>query len=294
MSHTVESLAADVHAMGIAPGDALMVHSSLKSIGWVEGGADAVIDAFLSVIGPDGVMFVPTLTATFAGRPPSDMTKYPFDPKETPSRVGKITDTFWRRPDAFRSEHPTHSLAAIGRDAETLVKGHGDGASTFAKDGPYGKYVKLDAKILFVGTGMGCNTTLHVSEDWAELPYMDQRAKARVKTPDGEKEVTLRMSPNGHRSFYTSDANSPAVQLLYRLGLVKEGKLGDATVQIIRARDVINTMMKTYHGGDPGFLLCRKEECVFCRKGRAACEAELPRIRKTIETLAADGWCCID
>jgi len=62
-------------------------------------------------------------------------------------------------------------------------------------------------------------------------------------------------------------------------------------VQLIRARDVINSMMKTFHGGDPGFLLCRKPDCEFCTRGRDACDRELPRIRKTIEQLAVDGWC---
>ena len=294
MSYTTEQLAADVRALGIKPGDALMVHSSLKSIGWVDGGPEAVIDAFLSVIGADGIMFMPTLTATIASADWDEMRKFAYDPAETPSRVGKITDTFWRRPDAFRSGHPSHSLAAVGKNAEELVKHHGLDATTFAKEGPYGAYVKLNATIVFIGTGMGCNTTLHVAEDWAELPYMDQNAKARVKTPDGEKEVPLRMSPNGHRSFYASDENNPAVKLLYKLGLVTEGKLGDAKVQMVKAQDVINTMMKTYYEGDPAFLLCRKDDCAFCKKGVAACAEQLPRIRKTIEGLVEAGWCSID
>ena len=295
MGYELERLADDIRKMGFKKGDALMVHSSLKSIGWVEGGADTVIDAILSVIGEDeGVLFVPTLTATFARAGWSEMTKYAFDPKQTPSRVGKITDTLWRRPNACRSEHPTHSLAAIGKNAEALVKGHGGDASTFDKRGPYGKYVKLEATVMFIGTAMGCNTTLHVAEDWAELPYMDNTAKARVMKVGEEVIVPLRKSPNGHRSFYASDENSPAVQLFYKLGLVREATLGDAKVQLIGAHDIINTMMKTYYEGEPAFLLCKKADCEFCRKGRKDCQSEFPRIKKTIEKLVADGWCKID
>jgi len=316
MAHTLESLADDIRRMGIRRGDVLMVHSSLKSIGWVEGGADTVIDAFLSVIGvpkrgegaphpdgsglkaprwgtPDGVMFVPTLTATFAASPWTNLNKHAFDPKETPSRVGKITDVFWRRPEAYRSEHPTHSLAAIGRSARELVKGHGGDASTFDKHGPYGKYVRLGAKVCFIGTSLRCNTTLHVTEDWAGLPYMDQNSKALVKQGGKEIVVPLRNSPNGHRSFYASDDESPAAKLFYGLGLVTEAKLGDARVQLIAAQDIVNTMMRTFHDGEPGFLLCKSRDCEFCRKGREACERELPRIRRTVEQLAADGWCRI-
>ncbi len=294
MGHTVEALTDDLRSMGIKQGDALMVHSSLKSIGWVDGGPDAVIDAILSVVGDSGIVFMPTLTATVAGKGSSEMSTYAFDSKETPSRVGKITETLRRRPNAGRSEHPTHSLAAIGKDAEVLVKGHGGDASTFDINGPYGKYIGLDATIVFIGTGMGCNTTLHVSEDWAALPYMDNAAKARVMTPDGEIAKPLKMSPNGHRSFYTSDEGSPAVQLLYKLGVVTEAKLGDAKVQLVSSRAVMNAMFKTYYGGDPGFLLCEKDDCEFCVAGRKACMDELPRIRETIDKLPADGWCDLD
>ena len=292
MPHTVESLTEDVRKMGIGKGDALMVHSSMKSIGRTEGGPDAVIDAILNVIDPDeGIMFVPTLTATIASAGWDEMRKHAFDAKETPSRVGLITETARRRPEAFRSRHPSHSLAAIGRNAGELVKYHAIYSTTFDKHGPYGKYVKMNATIVFIGTGMGCNTTLHVAEDWADLPYMDNQAHARVKTKTGEVEAPLKMSPNGHRSFYTSDENSPAVKLLYKLKRVREAKLGDAKVQLVCAQDVINTMMKTFYHDNPAFLLCRKDDCEFCVAGRKACMAELPRIRETIDKLSADGWC---
>jgi aminoglycoside 3-N-acetyltransferase len=295
MPHTVTTLAEDVRKMGFRKGDALMVHSSMKSIGKTEGGPDAVIDALFSVIDPKtGVMFVPTLTGTFATASWDEMRKYAFDASQTPSRVGLITETFRRRPEAFRSRHPTHSLAAIGKNAKELVRYHAIYSTTFDKHGPYGKYIGLNATIMFIGTGMGCNTSLHVAEDWADLPYMDNLSRARVKTKTGEIEAPVKMSPNGHRSFYTSDANSPAVQLLYSLKLVREGKLGDAKVQLVRAQDVINTMMKTYYRDDPAFLLCRKDDCEFCRKGREACEQAHPRIKETIEQLCEDGWCAID
>ena len=95
MGHTLERLAEDFRRMGIKEGDALMVHSSLKSIGWVEGGADTVIDAILSVIGEEGVLFVPTLTATFHPPGYGPLQNNAWDPRLTPTRVGKKTDTRW-------------------------------------------------------------------------------------------------------------------------------------------------------------------------------------------------------
>ena len=65
-SATRESIATDLGRLGIARGDVVFLHSSLRSLGWVAGGAEAVIDAFLDVLGPEGLLAVPTLTATFA------------------------------------------------------------------------------------------------------------------------------------------------------------------------------------------------------------------------------------
>ena len=124
---------------------------------------------------------------------------------------------------------------------------------------------------------------------------MDCTAKARVRTPDGgEAEVGLSRSPNGPRSFYVPDDKSPAVKLCRDAGIVTDTTLGDAMVQMIRAQDVVNTLMKVYHEGDPAFLLCEAEESEFSRKGREACEREFGRIKETIEKLVADGWCRLD
>ena len=43
----VESL----RQMGVREGDGVMVHSSLSSIGYVEGGAPTVVEAFLALLG---------------------------------------------------------------------------------------------------------------------------------------------------------------------------------------------------------------------------------------------------
>ena len=113
--------------LGIARRTSYSCTGRCAASGWVEGGAEAVVDAFLDVLAAEGLLAVPTLTATFAaGCMYPDLVVYAFDPKETPSRVGAITEALRRRPNAFRSAHPTHSLAAIGRRAKELVQGHAE------------------------------------------------------------------------------------------------------------------------------------------------------------------------
>jgi aminoglycoside 3-N-acetyltransferase len=114
-------LVRDLRAVGVHLGQFVFVHSSLSSLGWVEGGADTVIDAFLEVLGPEGTLAMPTLVQ----RPTSVEERFRlWDPAHTPSDVGRITETLRLRPGARRSNHPTHSVAALGARGEALTEGH--------------------------------------------------------------------------------------------------------------------------------------------------------------------------
>ena len=67
--------------MGLEAGDRVMVHSSLSSMGHVEGGAAMVVQAFLDVLGPEGTRMVPTFTHSGC--------EY-FDPLKSPSLNGAV------------------------------------------------------------------------------------------------------------------------------------------------------------------------------------------------------------
>ena len=53
---TVESLQAELSALGVRAGMVLLVHSSLSAMGWVCGGAVAVIIALQEVLGASGTL----------------------------------------------------------------------------------------------------------------------------------------------------------------------------------------------------------------------------------------------
>jgi len=57
---TRKSLADQFRELGVNHGDTLLLHSSLRSLGWVNGGAEAVILALLDVLGNTGMLMVPT------------------------------------------------------------------------------------------------------------------------------------------------------------------------------------------------------------------------------------------
>lgn len=267
MSITKDGIKAGLSELGLKKGDVVLFHSNLRALGSARDlvklpkcGADAVIDAFLETVGPDGLVAVPALTATFSPNSPDGPVQYAFDPDETPSRVGSITNEFLKRPERKRSLHPTHSLAAIGSRAEAYCADH-DKGSTFDRVSPYGRNFDWDGYICFFGTDNRTNTTIHVVEDWMKLPYM-AKSKALVKGPDGEPvEVEVTMSPKGYRDFYKQD--SRAARVLAESGIMKWTRIGAADVGLMKVRDCVRLFWdKTME--DPCLIMGYKGESAFC------------------------------
>ena len=259
---TKERIVEDLRKLGLKRGDVVVFHSSLKSIGYVEGGANTVIDAFIEVVGSEGTVMVPTFTFSF--------TKggVPFHPAKTPSRVGLITDVFWRRPDAYRSRHPTHSVAAIGKHAEYLTSGHED-TSAFSKHGPWGKLVELDGYVMLLGVGFNVCSFFHAVEDRLELPYYDISMEALVEDDHGRVfKVRLEKSPEGHRDFYGEPKRDSKVKLeLMKTGVVRTGFVGEAPTTLVRSRELLTALYGIIKHR-PDIFLCDRSDCAFCREAK--------------------------
>ena len=272
-------LAGDLRALGLREGDLVVMHSDLTAVAPVrqilaapDGGMRWLVDAFREILGTDGILAVPTFTKTFKpGQPgPSGLV---WNPRNTPSRVGQITNYVLKEPDVRRSDHPTHSLAAVGEGAERFVSGHSwrEGASTFERKGPWGHLVDSDGYIMWLGTAMPTQTACHVVEDWMQLPYM-ARAIALVEEGGGTKEIEVTQSPAGHRDFYRKGSK---VDVAWeKAGLAKKGRVCRAETALMRAREFIGWLWDSLLK-DPGFLLCDSKDCEFCREGRKATEKHL-------------------
>ena len=151
--------------LGLPKGAIVMVHSSLSRFGYVEGGADTVIDALLESIGEEGTLVMPALSFSWLGNPP-------FVKERTPSRVGAITEAFRKRKGVLRSSHPTHSICAFGPKAELIVSKHSPDEPVFSKEGAFGKLYELDAFILMLAP-LNTNTLMHMAEEWGGVPLPD-------------------------------------------------------------------------------------------------------------------------
>jgi len=235
-----EDIKAGLRKLGVKKGDMIGVHSSLSSFGYVEGGADAVIDALLEVVGKEGTIVMPTHSSNLEKVELSPEEKaagvswlfriLPYDPKETPCTTGIIPDTFRKRRGVIRSNHPSLSIAAIGPKAKEITDA-GDGRSLAGWKVVY----QLDGYILLIGVGLDVCTAMHLAESMVQLP---QHILNKItppkwfvqKYPESEWEWDVGPYPN------FAKLQEPCV----RSKIMKTVKVGNSTLKLVRLRALID------------------------------------------------------
>jgi len=177
---TRQSLAADLRALGVTPGQVLLVHASMRRLGAVRGGAAAVMKALRDVLGSEGTLMVPTGTAgnsdtsrlylaRTAGMTAEQVNRYkadmrPFDPATTPSDgMGRIAEEVRTTPGATRSAHPQSSFAALGPMAQKLTDGHPVDCH-LGESSPLARLYEVGAWVLLLGVGYASCSAFHLAE----------------------------------------------------------------------------------------------------------------------------------
>ncbi|HEY3298798.1 MAG TPA: AAC(3) family N-acetyltransferase [Armatimonadota bacterium] len=181
MGVSVKDLVSDLKSCGIANGDHVIVHSSLSSIGWVDGGAAALIEALIQAVGVEGTTVFPTLTGSEECTPE---TPPHYDVMKSTCWTGAVPRTALAREDGIRSLHPTHSVKAFGRLAQWLTKGHEDVRTPCGFGSPYDKLADVGGKILLIGVTQESNTSFHHAEEISGVPYVIQNRPANVEIVD--------------------------------------------------------------------------------------------------------------
>ena len=160
-----------LRACGIQEGATLLVHASLSKIGPVQGGAHTVVSALLSVLGPKGNLLMPS--SPVSGLQLDYVSQNPvFDLRNTPSRMGAISEVFRTLPGVLRSLHPTEPVCAVGPDADFLTNGHFNQLTPYNAGSPFSRLYELNGKILYLGVSLdNAGTNLHTLEDAVDFPY---------------------------------------------------------------------------------------------------------------------------
>lgn len=238
-----QTLTHQLQQVGITAGDSLMIHSSLKAMGWIAGGAQAVVEALMDAVTPEGTLVMPAQSTdnsdpVYWMEPPVPENWHQpirdelpaFDPHLTALRgMGKVAECFHRHPDAVRSPHPAHSFVAWGRYASEWMSEQ-PLEDSFGKRSPLGKMMEADVKILLIGVDFDACTALHYAE------FMQEN---RSFSPQGAA-----MSVNGERIWQTYDCvdmdadRFPEIAKEYDGEIVK-GTLGQAQVQIVEMRSIV-------------------------------------------------------
>jgi len=173
-------LSHDFAALGVGLGQVVLLHSSLSSLGHIEGGAGTVVSALLDVLRAEGTLVVPAGTAghsdtsplyraAVAGMTPGEVAAYrarmpAFDPATTPSQqMGRIAEHVRTLPGARRSAHPHTSFAAIGPRAAEIVDGHARDC-LLGERSPLARLYDADALVLLLGVGYDKCTAFHLAE----------------------------------------------------------------------------------------------------------------------------------
>lgn len=224
MQYTKDYLKQQLREAGLQGTDTVLIHSSMKAVGEVEGGADAVLDAWMEYFA-QGLLLLPTHTwAQMSGE------HSVYDPKSEESCVGLLTNMFRQRPGVVRSLHPTHSVAAYGKAAAAYVAGEENCNTPCTPGGCYDRLRQVKGKILLVGVGHERNTFIHSVEEVLNVPnrLTDRPVLFQVVMPDGSrKPVYMRKHYNVMQPHISEDFVK-LEQAFYDTDAAKKVKFGAA------------------------------------------------------------------
>lgn len=243
-----EDIQIGLEAAGLRQGDAVIVHTSLKSLGYVCGGAGTVIEALLKTVGPAGTVMMPTQswknldpeTGVHWEAAREDWEKIranwpPYDRDLTPTNtMGAVAETFRRWPGAIRSDHPARSFAALGKYARYLTENHSL-RDIFGETSPLGRLYALGGKVLLIGVDYDKNTSLHLADVRASYPSKHTVTEHSAMLINGERKWV------GYETLYVDGADFIELGRAFEAARpVGRGCIGNAQVRCMDQRALVD------------------------------------------------------
>lgn len=241
-----------LNELGIQEGDNLIVHTSIKSFGYICGGAQVVIEALLEIVGKDGTIVMPT--QSWKNLDPTTGVHFdaeeewwplirenwpPYDKDITPTNtMGCVAEMFRKYKGSLRSDHPARSFAANGKNAEYIIKNH-DLSDVFGESSPLAKLYKLNAKVVLIGVGYDKNTSLHLSDVRANYKSKHFVEESSAISINGKREW------KSYKSLYVDGEDFCEIgEAFEKECSFNSVKIGDSTVKIMKQRDLVDFAVK--------------------------------------------------
>lgn len=241
-----------LYQVGLKEGSIVMVHTSLGSIGYVCGGAQAVIETLMEIVGTEGTIMMPT--QSWKNLDPEDGVHWTvaeedwqiirdnwpaYDKNLTPTNsMGAVAEMFRLWPGTIRSDHPARSVSAWGKYASYLASNH-DLSNIFGDGSPVGKLYELDGSVLMIGVDYDKNTSLHLADARAEYPGKHNCMEHSA------------IMENGHRIwkeyetlFVDGEDFKEIGAALEKEHEVRHGMLGGAELRFMRQRELVDFAVK--------------------------------------------------
>jgi aminoglycoside 3-N-acetyltransferase len=162
---TKDNLVQLLKSAGIQEGKDLLVHCSFGNIGAVQNGPESLIEALLECIGEDANLLMPSSPITgyqleYAKSNPV------FDVRNTPSKLGALSEIFRKMPGVLRSAHPLEPVCVLGKNAMSYTSNHHIDSSAYGDNSPFKKLAENEGQILYLGVTLdNAGTSLHVAEE---------------------------------------------------------------------------------------------------------------------------------
>lgn len=244
----------DLEALGLAAGQTVILHSSVKTIGWVVGGPDTVLSVILDVLGPAGTLMM------LAGweDDPYELADWPeerqrayieegpsFDPvssRAAREMVGILGEYLRTRPGARRSNHPVGSFVALGARADWLTARH-PLTNGYGPEGPLGGLIEADGKVLMLGAPLETITLLHCAEYLADIPDKRTVSYRMPVLQDGARtwvDIQELDSSKGVRTWVgEGDYFEAIARAFLASGQGREGRVGEAPSYLFDAATLV-------------------------------------------------------
>ena len=189
--HSRQRLSADLRSLGVAPGDVVMAHASVRAVGEVAGGPDEIHLAIKDALTAEGTLLMYAGCPRYVdevGRGNLSLAEEaeildklpPFDPDTARSARdhGILVEFLRTYPDAHVNRHVAR-FVAWGKASSYLFSSQ-PWNYPFGHDSALDRLVALDGKILLLGSDHDTVTFLHYVEHIADIPG---RRVARFKVP---------------------------------------------------------------------------------------------------------------